>query len=139
MPKYWNPMPAIQHAIRMFMEEEPKDALRVLHSIQEDYYAFLEHDRMVDFADDLKEDAKAAAMPEENGLEPKPVTLTVTNHLHSAKAYPERHECETAVQELRNETGWDWTFISVEDETGDCWHHTPCILIGSARVYLHSR
>ena len=80
---------------------------------------------------------------------PKPDTLTVTNHLdftltlthdlHSSKAYPERHECETAVQELRNETGWDWTFISVEDETGDCWHHMPCICSGGSYVYLFPR
>lgn len=63
----------------------------------------------------------------------------VTNNIHHGKAYPERAECEAAVQELRNETGWDWTYTSVEDETGDCWHHMPCILTGGARVYLFPR
>jgi len=68
---------------------------------------------------------------------PKPTTvMMVTNDIHQAQAYPERAECEKIVEELRNTTGWDWTFSSVEDETGDCWHHMPCILSGGSRVYL---
>ena len=134
MPRYWNPMPAINLAITMFMEEHPQDALRVLHSIQEDYFAATEHDRMVDFAEDLKEEQ------EEQPAKHDPMQAwLVTNNIHHGKSYPERAECEAAVDELRNETGWDWTYISVEDETGDCWHHMPCICSGGSYVYLFPR
>lgn len=129
---HFAPMEAISTAIRMFMEECPEDALRVLHYAQQQYFDCLQHERLTDFAEDLKEDQKQQSAKHD----PKPMMLRVTNHLHSAQAYPERHQAEARVQELRNETGWDWTYISVEDETGDCWHHMPCICSGGSYVYL---
>lgn len=128
---HFAPMEAISTAIRMFMEECPEDALRVLHYAQQQYFDCLQHERMMDFAEDLKDEQK-----EQPAKHDPMQAWLVTNNIHHGKAYSERAECEAAVQELRNETGWDWTYTSVEDETGDCWHHTPCILTGGARAYL---
>lgn len=132
--KHFDPMHSIATAIRMFMEEEPEDALVVLHDAQQMHFDYIQVIRREELVEEVTEELKTASAKHD----PMQAWL-VTNNIHHAKAYPERAECEAAVQELRNETGWDWTFQSIEDETGDCWHHMPCILNGGARVYLFPR
>lgn len=63
----------------------------------------------------------------------------VTNNPHHAQYYLARDECETAVEELRSETGWDWIFHSWFDEGHGSWTHMPCILSGRDRLYLFPR
>lgn len=64
------------------------------------------------------------------------IVMLMTNDIHAGQSYPEREVCEKVVQELRDSTGWDWTFQTIEDETGGVWHHIPCLRSGGCRAYL---
>ncbi len=64
------------------------------------------------------------------------VCVAMTADMAKARSFSERWEAEETVQALRSETGWDWTFQSIEDEVGDRWHHMPCILSGGSHAYL---
>ncbi len=60
----------------------------------------------------------------------------MTPDMAKARSYSERWEAEKVVEALRSDTGWDWTFQSVEDEVGDRWHHMPCLISGGLHAYL---
>lgn len=51
-PTPFHPMEYIEHAIKMFMEEEPIDALRVLQNAQQHRFEWMEYQKVVDAIED---------------------------------------------------------------------------------------
>ena len=65
-----------------------------------------------------------------------PNAKLVTNDPQTAMFYLSRGDCEEAVQQLRNETGWDWTFATCKDTGSGKPHYIPRVTVGGGNVYL---
>ena len=59
-PEYFDAMSYINSAVRMFLEEEPEDALVVLQSAQRHYFDMLQYERFMEEVASMSDDEGTA-------------------------------------------------------------------------------